>query len=410
MEEEDASLQKQLEEDGEPVKFRRVDGRKAAAKGEIVVDLTEEMEEDHQFWADHAVIARIIGINWSRKEIKSWVEEKWGDRVVIKFLPKSFFVVLFEKGSERDRILSQENWFANLHAMYIQPWIPNFDPLPLAVYSGPLWIRLYNLPIEYWGEVFLEKIGRMLGTVIEVDFNDEEYLCKFARLRIAAVRRVPKSILLRVATGVWRQQVEIEKEIRCCARCGSKFHDQINCKMFVRKARKSFGRPSQKWRPKSIQSKMVTGTTVNFQEANFQSQQLDKESVQNSGGNCVEIEQKAVAIKEIGSGEDPIRQDSLKEGNLSPLGDNHLSRGFSDTEIELNKEFEEEMFLEDGLDNVDPRCINQSANAFLKKAKGGRGRRSNHQKREDRANEKGLVSVLDFMQKARGEGGSLSKK
>ncbi|GLJ46676.1 hypothetical protein SUGI_0983700 [Cryptomeria japonica] len=170
------------------------------------------MEEDRKLWVEHVVIAKILGLNWSRKNIRSWVEEQWGDRIVIKFLPKRFFVVLFEKGSKRDCIINQENWFVEKHAVYLQPWTPNFDPIPLAVYSYPIWIRLYNLSIEYWGEVFLEKIGKMLGTVLEIDFDDEEDLFKYARLRIAAVRRVPDFIMLCASNGVWQQQVEVEKD------------------------------------------------------------------------------------------------------------------------------------------------------------------------------------------------------
>ncbi|GLJ39709.1 hypothetical protein SUGI_0811790 [Cryptomeria japonica] len=165
--------------------------RNFAEADEMVVDLTEEIEEDRQFWEDQAVIARIIGLNWSRKNIKQWVKEMWGERSVIKFILKGFFVVLFEKHSERDRILNQENWFADKHAVYLQPWTPNFNPIPLAVYSCSKWVRLYNLSIEYWGEVFLEKIDKMLGTELEIDFDDEDDLCKYARLRVAAVRCIP---------------------------------------------------------------------------------------------------------------------------------------------------------------------------------------------------------------------------
>ncbi|GLJ25158.1 hypothetical protein SUGI_0481230 [Cryptomeria japonica] len=165
-------------------------GRLHEEKDEIVVDLMEEMEEDRQFWEEQAVIARIIGLNWSRKNIRSWLEDKLGDRIVIKFIPKGFFVVLFENQSERDRILNQENWFADKHTVYFQPRTPNFDPIPLVIYSCPIWICLYNLPIEYWGEVFLEKIGRMLGTMLEIDVDDEDDLCKYVRLRITIVRRI----------------------------------------------------------------------------------------------------------------------------------------------------------------------------------------------------------------------------
>ncbi|GLJ10755.1 hypothetical protein SUGI_0134330 [Cryptomeria japonica] len=99
-----------------------------------------------------------------------------------------------------------------------KPWSSNFDPLPLAVYSAPVWIRLYNLPIEYWSEIIQEKIGRKLGTLLEVDFDDEDDLCKFARLRIAAIKRILVPITLLTSSGEWHQQVEIEKEIKQCQR------------------------------------------------------------------------------------------------------------------------------------------------------------------------------------------------
>ncbi|GLJ06196.1 hypothetical protein SUGI_0033240 [Cryptomeria japonica] len=135
----------------------KLKGRQGSEEDEMVVDLREELEEDNQLWEKHAVIARIIDLNWSRKNIRLWVEERWGDRIVIKFISKGFFVVLFENHSDRDHILNQENWFAEKHTVYPQSWTPNFNPIPLAAYSCPKWVNLYNLPIEYWGEAYLEK-------------------------------------------------------------------------------------------------------------------------------------------------------------------------------------------------------------------------------------------------------------
>ncbi|XP_059066286.1 uncharacterized protein LOC131857617 [Cryptomeria japonica] len=56
----------------------------------------------------------------------------------------------------------------------------------------------------------------------------------------------------------------------------------------------------------------------------------------------------------------------------------------------------------DVLDNLDHRCIGQSTNILLGKAKGNQGRRSNKQTREARANEKGIINVIKFMKKAKG--------
>ncbi|GLJ22218.1 hypothetical protein SUGI_0417550 [Cryptomeria japonica] len=149
-----------------------------SGKGDFVIDLSMEISAEKALWEDFAVIARIIGPKLFRMEINNW-----GEDIVVKYIPKGFFVVVFAQESERCRILNQENWFVNGNPIYLQPWTPNFDPTPLAVYDSRVWIRLYNLPIEYWDDVVLEKIGRSLGTLLDIDEQIiENNLYKFARL------------------------------------------------------------------------------------------------------------------------------------------------------------------------------------------------------------------------------------
>lgn len=81
-----------------------------------------------------------------------------------------------------------------------------------------------------------------------------------------------------------------------------------------------------------------------------------------------------------------------------------------DSEIEYDRESLEEYLIEDELDIIEPRCVSQSANILLGKSKGGKGRCSNRQLREEMAKEKGIVSVFDFMRKAKGVGISLGQK
>ncbi|GLJ47821.1 hypothetical protein SUGI_1009930 [Cryptomeria japonica] len=79
--------------------------------------------------------------------------------------------------------------------LYMQKWSQNFDPLVCNPYDTQIWICLYNLPIEYWLEECLEKIGRSLGTLIEIDLdleNGDLYI--YANMKIAKVRTVPKDI------------------------------------------------------------------------------------------------------------------------------------------------------------------------------------------------------------------------
>ncbi|GLJ07930.1 hypothetical protein SUGI_0077700 [Cryptomeria japonica] len=153
--------------------------------------------------------------------------------------------------------------------------MPQFDLTPLAVYSELVWIRLYNLPLEYWSEDLWEKIGRTLGTLLETDYNDEEDICKCVRLRIAIVKRIPEHITLISDHGEWSQKVEIDKEISRCPRCGSKFHGEQDCKMFIRKANKIFRKPVQIWRKISDEKKKMIENQDKIQKAEDE-QSLEK--------------------------------------------------------------------------------------------------------------------------------------
>ncbi|GLJ22107.1 hypothetical protein SUGI_0414740 [Cryptomeria japonica] len=287
-----------------------------------------------------------------------------GLHTVIKFIPKGFFVVLFEDGEDINRILNQENWFANNHAIYLQPWSPNFDPIPLAVYSTPVWIRLYNLPIEYWSEDLLEKIGRTLGTLLEVDFDDEDDLYKYAHLRIAAVKRIPESVTFLTSSSEWRQQVEIKKEIKQCPRCGSKFHGLDECNMFVRKARNVLRKPTQFWRQKPKNSlKMVTdqeGKKSGDVDQTHNQEMNPLTSLKSASCNSKET-RKEDSIMVLGDNGECSRLNinAGRENDAVPNTPRITPswKGFSDTEFEFEMGSDDDLFQEDELENIDPRCI-----------------------------------------------------
>ncbi|GLJ31252.1 hypothetical protein SUGI_0626790 [Cryptomeria japonica] len=181
---------------------------KDASSCSIEIDLTKNIKNEKLIFERHVIIAKIIGPKLSRKDILAWVE------------------------------------FLDDHPLYIQPRSLNFDPTSLAVYDKPIWIRLYNLPIEYWSEACLETIGRSLGTLLEIDEAIiEGNLYTYARLKIAAVKTIPSSVMLLTADGEWKQHIEVEKEICASLRCGSKIHSADKCRLFVRRA---FNRPHRK--------------------------------------------------------------------------------------------------------------------------------------------------------------------
>ncbi|GLJ45197.1 hypothetical protein SUGI_0951320 [Cryptomeria japonica] len=130
-------------------------------------------------------------------------------------------------------------------SLYIQRWHINFNPLITKPYEKLVWIRLNNLPMEYWMEEVLYKIGRSLGTVIEIDteiVEGDSYL--YAKLRLASVRAVPLEIRLLAHEKEWIQTIEIEEGKFNCLNCRLRNH-------LTEKCRKP-SRDRKVWRPTQL--------------------------------------------------------------------------------------------------------------------------------------------------------------
>ncbi|GLJ32355.1 hypothetical protein SUGI_0651150 [Cryptomeria japonica] len=178
-----------------------------------VIDLSEEIEEDIEFLKDLAIICRFIGPRADRKTVQRWIEDTWKTPQITKFMPKGFFIVVFATEEERQKILDGGLWTMKNKPLYIQKWYQNFNPLKTEPYENPIWIRLNNLPMEYWSEEALEKIGRSMGTLMEIDAEiaiGNSYL--YARMKLATVRRIPQVIKLRSHGLDWIQAIEIEED------------------------------------------------------------------------------------------------------------------------------------------------------------------------------------------------------
>ncbi|GLJ44160.1 hypothetical protein SUGI_0921350 [Cryptomeria japonica] len=132
----------------------------------------------------------------------------------------------------------------------MQQWFPNFNPVPLDPYDRTIWITIYNLLIEYWVEGSLEKIGRTLGALLEIDedlVEKDSYL--YAGLCTATVKWVPPKICLLFEGRRWIQLVEIEDTKKYCMSCGNESHFEKDCGANFR--------PHKKWNPKERNHKTV---------------------------------------------------------------------------------------------------------------------------------------------------------
>ncbi|GLJ44536.1 hypothetical protein SUGI_0935150 [Cryptomeria japonica] len=345
------------------------------------IDVSEEIEKDINFLKDLAIICRFIGPRTDRKSIERWIEETWKTSQITKFMPKGFFIVVFASEEERQKILEGGLWTMNNKPLYIQKWYRNFNPLKMEPYEKPIWIRLNNLPMEYWSKEGLEKIGRSMGTLMEIDAEittGNSYL--YARMKLVAVRRIPQLIKLRSHDMEWLQAIEIEEEKYFCSICGRRNHDLDKCR--------NNKNEKKVWRVKQAAGNKKSEELLQITVREQVNENLDKKqsgvSQEAEGNNKKDLEEKAC---------------NLESNCQSDIG---LE------EDEISEEDEDK----DELEITDIRNIGQSMVIPIEKGIRGKGQKSNKMKREEEVAEKGFLSVSEFLNRksTKGVNSSLGKQ
>ena len=83
-------------------------------------------------------------------------------------------------------------WFIGDHFLSIKPWEPDFKLALASVSSIAVWVRLNELPIEYYNAEALQLIGKAISNVLRVDtFTASETRVRFARICVQVVVEKP---------------------------------------------------------------------------------------------------------------------------------------------------------------------------------------------------------------------------
>ena len=60
-------------------------------------------------------------------------------------------------------------WFVGDHYLHVQAWEADFHPRMAKISTTTVWIRLEQLPIEYYHLEFLKHVGNKLGKLLKID-------------------------------------------------------------------------------------------------------------------------------------------------------------------------------------------------------------------------------------------------
>ncbi|XP_074304794.1 uncharacterized protein LOC141639619 [Silene latifolia] len=135
---------------------------------------TDEVKVEMDYW-QNSVYCFILGVNPPWEIVEGFIRRLWLNHQVDKlsFLPNSVFLVCFKSKAARDAMLKQGHFLFDNKPLIVNPWTPAIELIKHEVKLVPVWVRLHNLPLKFWGKG-IGKISGLIGEFIKCDVATED--------------------------------------------------------------------------------------------------------------------------------------------------------------------------------------------------------------------------------------------
>lgn len=144
-------------------------------------------------------------------------------------LGRGFFLSRFSSSDDYDKVLRGGPWFIEGHFLAIKPWEPYFKASEAKLTSVTVWVRLPELPVEFFDTSVLKEIGSVIGPVLRID----SYIASETRggyVRLFVQIDLEKLLI----NSIRVQRVLYEDISSLCFCCGRIRHKQENCSYYVK--------------------------------------------------------------------------------------------------------------------------------------------------------------------------------
>ncbi|XP_074315611.1 uncharacterized protein LOC141651816 [Silene latifolia] len=214
----------------------------------------DDVQSEVEFWSS-SIYCYVLGVNQPSHVLGGFVRRIWQKYSIdkVSFLGNGVCVVQFGKQEDKELVLQSEHILFDSKPFIIKDWKPDTKIIKDKPDVVPIWVRLYDLELKYWGKAF-PKIAGLIGTPIRSDkATQEKEFLNYARymVEVKIGQQFPEHVEFVDEKGtVQRQAVFYEWKPVLCTKCKGIGHDTKNCKngKVVTK-----GAPAkQQWRPKVV--------------------------------------------------------------------------------------------------------------------------------------------------------------
>ena len=198
--------------------------------GEVVIKFSRVLKQKIRAPWSTSLIVKVFGRSVGYVFLVNKLKFLWKayGNVSCVDLGEGFFLIRFDSRNSFEEVLKGGPWFIGEHFLSLRPWSPNFRASEASVSSIAVWVRLPELPVEYYHKEALLLIGSDLGPVLRVDVNTATGTRgRFARICIQLDIKKPLARTIRV--GKAKVAVIYEGIGLLCFFCGKIGHREEWC-------------------------------------------------------------------------------------------------------------------------------------------------------------------------------------
>ncbi|XP_013633708.1 PREDICTED: uncharacterized protein LOC106339442 [Brassica oleracea var. oleracea] len=181
---------------------------------------TEVLEVMNGMWK-WCMIVRVLGRSVEISALSRKLRELWNPKgaMYVMDLPRHFFMVRFKKEDEYLAALTGGPWRVFGSYLMVRAWSSEFDPLRDDIATTPVWVRLTNIPVNFYHRSILMGIAKGLGKPVRVDMTTLNFeRAMFARICVEV--NLAKTLKGTMLINGERYFVAYEGLSEICSKCG----------------------------------------------------------------------------------------------------------------------------------------------------------------------------------------------
>ncbi|XP_074291904.1 uncharacterized protein LOC141618721 [Silene latifolia] len=153
--------------------------------GDLLQFSDEDVKEELEYWRN-SVYGFILGANPPVEVVEGFLRRLWANYPIdkISFCANGVFMVRFKSAAAKAQILQQGHFLFDNKPLIIRPWSEDAALEKEEIKEVPVWVKIHNLPLKFWGKC-LPRIAGLMGKFVRCDgATTEKTRLSFARVMI----------------------------------------------------------------------------------------------------------------------------------------------------------------------------------------------------------------------------------